>query len=569
VPALPSSTRSRLIVVALLALPIVVLLVGAWQYRWMSDDGFINLRIVKQIEAGHGPVFNAGERVEAGTSPLWVFVLTVADVLLPLRLEWIAVLLGIAATAAGIGLLLYGAVKLLPARGTGSFVVPTGIWVLVAFAPTWKFASSGLETGLFTLWFGASFALLARWATGPRAVPPWWTAVVVGLGPLVRPDVTLLTFAFLLAVVLAASGSWRARVLFLVYALAIPVVYQIFRMGYYDALFPNTAFAKEASRSWWSQGFTYLSDAGRPYWLWLPLVALVIGGYVPVVRAYFREGDRRQFAIAAASVIGGALHLLYVAKVGGDFMHARLALPGLTAVIAPVAVSIVTRRVVSYVMPAVVIGWALVSLAALRSIDDAPVTFFGSPRNAVTLHDLGWQQGGPNRNWNTGPGVYFNEHLVNAPAKPGLPALTTADFGVGVGSYALGPNTYVLDMLGLGDAFTSHLRLDRRGVVAHEKPLPRPWVGARLFAPDAQLSESDFPMPSFFVARPLDRPDTPFPTRVDAARQALECGRLKAFMDRIHGGGSFFGNIVHSFSDSTLRIAPEPSDAVRQFCVRR
>jgi hypothetical protein len=158
---------------------------------------------------------------------------------------------------------------------------------------------------------------------------------------------------------------------------------------------------------------------------------------------------------------------------------------------------------------------------------------------------------------------------VNAPAKPGLPALTTADFGVGVGSYALGPNTYVLDMLGLGDAFTSHLRLDRRGVVAHEKPLPRPWVGARLFAPDAQLSESDFPMPSFFVARPLDRPDTPFPTRVDAARQALECGRLKAFMDRIHGGGSFFGNIVHSFSDSTLRIAPEPSDAVRQFCVRR
>ena len=138
---LSSSTRSRLLVVALLAIPIVVLLVAAWQYRWMSDDGFINLRVVKQIEAGHGPVFNAGERVEASTSPLWVFVLTVADVLLPLRLEWIAVLLGMATTAAGIGLLLYGAVKLLPARGSGSFVVPTGIWVLVAFAPTWKFAS--------------------------------------------------------------------------------------------------------------------------------------------------------------------------------------------------------------------------------------------------------------------------------------------------------------------------------------------------------------------------------------------------------------------------------------------
>ena len=303
-------------------------------------------------------------------------------------------------------------------------------------------------------------------------------------------------------------------------------------MGYYDAIFPNTAFAKEASRSWWSNGFTYLSNAGRPYWLWLPLLTLIIGGYVPVARAYVRLRERRQLAIVAASIVGGALHLLYVAKVGGDFMHARLALPGLTALIAPVAVTVATRRAVQLVMPAIVIGWALVSLVALRSIDDAPITFIGSPRNAVTLNDYGWQKGGPNRSWDTGNGVYFNQHRVDAPARTGLPPLVTADFGVGVGSYALGPDTYVLDMLGLGDAFTSHLRLARRGVVAHEKPLPRPWVGARLFAPTASLSESQFPMPSFFIARPLDRPDTPFPDRVEAARRALQCGQLKAFMDR-------------------------------------
>ena len=198
----------------LLAIPIVILLVGAWQYRWMSDDGFINLRVVKQIEAGHGPVFNSGERVEASTSPLWVGVLTVADVLLPLRLEWIAVLLGIAMTAAGIGLLMYGAVRLLPERPAHSLVIPTGIFVLVAFAPTWKFASSGLETGLFTLWFGASFASLARWAAGSRSLPSMWTALVVGLGPLIRPDVSLLTLTFLVAVVVVASDRWVLRVRF-------------------------------------------------------------------------------------------------------------------------------------------------------------------------------------------------------------------------------------------------------------------------------------------------------------------------------------------------------------------
>ena len=220
-------------------------------------------------------------------------------------------------------------------------------------------------------------------------------------------------------------------------------------------------------------------------------------------------------------------------------------------------------------MPAIVIGWALVSLVALRSIDDTPITFIGSPRNAVTLNDYGWQKDGPNRSWDTGNGVYFNQHRVDTPARTGLPPLATADFGVGVGSYALGPDTYVLDMLGLGDAFTSHLRLARRGVVAHEKPLPRPWVGARLFAPTATLSESQFPMPSFFIARPLDRPDTPFPDRVEADAAALQCGQLKAFMDRVDGSlsvGEFMGNLFHSFGDSALRIAPEPSDAVKQFC---
>lgn len=564
-----SPARTRVLCLGLLVLPIVILIIGAWRYRWMSDDGFVNLRVVKQIEAGHGPVFNKGERVEAGTSPLWIAVLTVADVLSPFRLEWIAVVLGIAATVAGITLVVYGALELLPPRAPNAIVLPTGILALVAFAPVWKFASSGLEEGLFTLWFGAAFALLARWATSERSLPSFWTAAVVGLGPLIRPDLSVMTFAFLGAVVVVSDASVGKKVRFLAVALALPIAYEVFRMGYYDALAPNPAFAKEASRSWWSHGFTYVIDAGRPYWLWVPLVALAIGGYGPLMRTQLREGKRRELAILIACVAGGIVHLLFVARVGGDFMHARLVLPGLTALVAPVAVTVFSRKLTQIVMSAVVIGWALVSIAVLRSIDDAPITFIGSPRNGVTLSDYGWQPGGPARQWLTGPGVYFNQHLVAAPEREGLSPVASAEFGVGMSSYALGPNTYVLDMLGLGDAFTSHLELAHRGVIAHEKPLPRPWVAARLFAPDAQLGEADFPLPQFFIAAPLDRPDTPFPERVDAARTALTCGDLHAFLGRIDNPlsvGSFVGNIFHSFHDSRLRIAPEPSDAVKQFC---
>jgi arabinofuranosyltransferase len=41
-----------------------------------SDDALINIRVVRQLLAGNGPVFNIGERVEVGTSPLWIYLVS-------------------------------------------------------------------------------------------------------------------------------------------------------------------------------------------------------------------------------------------------------------------------------------------------------------------------------------------------------------------------------------------------------------------------------------------------------------------------------------------------------------
>jgi arabinofuranosyltransferase len=49
---------------------------GAWQRRWIADDGLIVLRTVRNLLAGNGPVFNAGERVEANTSTVWSYLVT-------------------------------------------------------------------------------------------------------------------------------------------------------------------------------------------------------------------------------------------------------------------------------------------------------------------------------------------------------------------------------------------------------------------------------------------------------------------------------------------------------------
>src|SRR5215217_3467308 len=85
-----------------LALPVVTVLIGAWVHRWVNEDAFINFRVVDQLLAGNGPVFNQGERVEAFTSPLWLAVLLHGRLTLGLfmRMEWVAVVAGLATTGA-------------------------------------------------------------------------------------------------------------------------------------------------------------------------------------------------------------------------------------------------------------------------------------------------------------------------------------------------------------------------------------------------------------------------------------------------------------------------------------
>ncbi len=63
--------------------PLAIVLIGAWTYRWVDEDAFINFRIVHNLLAGHGPVFNVGERVEVSSDPLWLFTLAVLHGVLP------------------------------------------------------------------------------------------------------------------------------------------------------------------------------------------------------------------------------------------------------------------------------------------------------------------------------------------------------------------------------------------------------------------------------------------------------------------------------------------------------
>jgi arabinofuranosyltransferase len=569
-PAVAVSTR--VLQAGLYTVPVVGYVAWGWSRRWMSDDGLIYLRVVRQVLAGNGPVFNAGERVEVTAGPVWLGLLTVADVLVPVRLEWIAVGLGIGLSAAGVALAMAGAHRLL-ASGEDALAVPVGILAVIALPPMWTFASSGLETGCCFAWLGGACLALAHWARGSTRFHPL-AAVLLGLGPLIRPDLTLFSAAFLLVVVVAAS-DWGARARLLACAAVLPLAYEVFRMGYYASLVPNPAIAKEAGVTRWSLGWEYLRDSIAPYWYWFPLAVLLVGAYVPIATALRAARRRRVLAVLLVFPVAAVVYTAYMVMVGGDFMHARLLLPAFFAFAAPVAVLPLRRAVLLLAL----VPWVMISMVGLRSSADLWVVFGSGDRNPVTTSDFpGWEPGGTFHRLYGKGGVYFM--WTKLPVAPVTGADTeVAAYGIGILSYALGPDVYVLDLHGLGDPFTAHMELDpdHVGIPGHEKPLPAPWIAARLAPTDARLAPTDLEPPRFGAPAGEDAPAdvaTPaelarFEAGVRRARAALRCDRLRA-LERDYSAPltftRFLGNVVDAVSNTRLRIPNDPREAQRRFC---
>ena len=537
--------------------PAAVLVVAGWLRRWTTDDGFINLRIVRLLLEGHGPVFNAGERVEAYTSPLWIAVLTVGDVVLPLRLEWVAVVCSLALAGVGMWLLCRGSALLL---GAGRRVVPFGALVLLALPPVWDFTTSGLEFGLTLAWLGGVLVVLARWA-GPSSSPaPTGGMVLLGLGPLVRPDAALYSVAAL-GVVVLVDRRWRV----LLAATAVPVAYQLFRMAYFGAVVPNTALAKAADVAHWREGGAYVWNLVRPYALWAPLAVVVAVGVVAV-----RGLDRRRVLAAAALPVAGVVHALYIVRAGGDYQHGRLLLPALVAMVAPVAVVPLRRPLLA---PAVgVAAWTAFTAGWLRvaGTDVAGHTIIADGRAAivgfldeahpVTTDDVG--TGDVPLGVTEGVWVDARRLPVEGVREP-----VVVLRGVGVTGYALGPDVYVFDRLGLANAFVSRFDVEQPGLVGHEKPAPAAWIEALVVAiGSGPVDAGAFGRDALAV--PLHVSTDPRGD-VAAARRALACDPLVELHDAVRARltvGRAFENLWRSVALTRLRIPPDPVQAAEDLC---
>ncbi len=577
-----------------------------WRHRWTADDAFIGYRVARNLLDGYGPIFNLGERVEVFTSPIWIGSVAAFSAVLPRQLresgglEWLCVALGLGCSFVGLLAASAASIRLQRSEGrTGPFF-PVGALAIALFPPNWDFATSGVDSALVFAWLGVSFWLLV--ATLPRfgersRLRLSAVALVLGLGPLVRPDLVPLTACWFLAFVACRPTSRaRAAVGYGAVAAALPLAYQIFRMGYYAAWVSNTAIAKEASAAYWSQGWRYAADLFSTYRL-EPLVAAALIWLGLSLSQRVRQRDWASVVLRGATLTGALLQAFFVVRVGGDFMHARMLLPELFALVLPLAA---LSGVGAMASSMVVICWMLVAggrglerpllngiiaderrvyMRSTEHLHPVTVADFGvaSPFDILEEHpnyidrDRSSSYGAPHtmaeealdvktltRYAASGVPTYSPApmgEVIQRPLRPWTLATVIAPrYAIGATAYAAGAKVSVVDVVGgVADPITARLRLESRARPGHEKLAEPAWVLARYLVPsaaDAALAEA---------------------AATAAARQAYGCGDLAELRQAIEAPltlGRFLRNIELAGRLTRLRIDPDPLVAESELCGR-
>jgi arabinofuranosyltransferase len=594
---------------------------GAWQRRWIADDGLIVLRTVRNLLAGNGPVFNQGERVESNTSTLWTYLNYLGALIGgPTQLEYVTLWLALVLSVAGVVFLMLGAARLYAPSlvGRRALLLPAGVLVYIAVPPARDFATSGLENGLVLAYLGLLWWVMVCWSQALRAQQDSsqrnavsWVfdvalAFLAGLSVLVRPELALIGGLALVMMLVAARG-WRRRIVIVAAGGLLPVAYQIFRMGYYGLLFPQTALAKDASGDKWAQGWVYLTNFDEPYLLWVPAVLLAILALILMSTRSRPWWIRRETpygygrlarmvqsppAVVAFIVFSGLLQGVYWIRQGGDFMHGRVLLTPMFCLLAPVAVIPVPlpdgekfSRGIGYQLAGItsvlwlaVVGWSLWAANAPGMGSDATrVTYTGivderrfysqatghaHPLTASDYLDYPRMRAVVTALDNTPDGAlllpsgnYDQWDVVPAiPPPPDTPPdIRRAYIGphtvfftnLGMLGMNVGLDVRVIDQIGLANPLAAHTARLQDGRIGHDKNL----------FPDWAVAEGPFLKVPPYIPPYIDR------DWVAQAEAALDCPATESMLTSIRaplGPRRFLSNVLHAYEFTKYRIDRVP-----------
>jgi len=293
---------------------------------WVGDDGYIIFRTLEQVMAGNGLRWNPHERVQAFTSPLWLFLL-----LIP-RLVSSRVFLNALGAAFVLDLALLAVLFQWARRDGGKFFV--ALLLLVASKGFFDYTTAGLESPLAYVLL-ALFAWQVRvWAEAAAQRPQraFGVLVIGGLIILTRYDLALMVLPASLWVWLRTypNTSWRIHLRAWFLAFSPLLAWAVFALFYYGTPFPNTAYAKiPPGYPRWAllkDGVKYFAAMGMWDIASLLLLGIGLGLAARAAWRFWRYPETRaqtETVVPMLLGIGMALHLSYVLWVGGDFMAGR------------------------------------------------------------------------------------------------------------------------------------------------------------------------------------------------------------------------------------------------------
>jgi arabinofuranosyltransferase len=429
---------------------------------WLSDDAFITFRTVDNFLKGYGLVWNIGERVQTYTHPLWMLVLSFTGWLTH-ELVFTSMILSILLSLAATLLLL---TKIAVSRLTAFFIVA----VLLLSNAFVDYSTSGLENPLSHLLLVLFFTIYFTQKTSSQKI--FWLSLVASFGALNRLDLMLI-FAPLL--IYELLQQWQITgILYLVAGQFPLILWELFSVIYYGFPFPNTAYAKlntgiPALASAY-QGALYFIDSLRAD----PITLVMIGSSILIAAL---SKSKKNIPIA----IGILLYLVYVMKIGGDFMSGRfLAAPFLCSLVifARYDLSTLPRLQVRLLFCiAIVLGF--LSPTPTLNFWEADLT---AQQRSTMVNDNKISNERRYYSWSTGllridPQAKIPKHPY---AQAGIEARSENSkvvrrITVGMFGYYAGPQVFVVDELALGDALLARLparRVDQLRIGHFQRTIP-------------------------------------------------------------------------------------------------
>ena len=373
---------------------------------------------------------------------------------------------------------------------------PKAIWLPIAAAlfalnyDTAEWASGGLETSFYTLLILGAFYLwfYSRFSEQRRLL---LTGLTLALVSLTRPDGVLFTATAI--VLLAVMGFKRKQAiasisksigLLVLPSVVIGIPYLLWKYSYYGDILPLTYYAKSADENYFNQGFFYIWLYFRVHFI--SAIALIIGAFLlfrknPNNGQVKDESHRGSPSITALTAIAVYL-ILFVARVGGDFMFARFIIP-----VVPFVYFVIERGMERLQVKARWHGFAVAAVLLVLTLaeEKLPIDGFFHVIDGKRVEEWanvvkGSTQYIADERW-----YYYDHNEVEGldrstmdifseigkyyePIFRGLPVTVDIPGAMNMIAYYANFSTCINEF-GLTDSFIAHLPISNRGHIGHEK----------------------------------------------------------------------------------------------------